>query len=330
MKKILCLVVAAALLASCHESTTDTPSTAVDYAQVQTPAFDADSAFAYVEAQLDFGPRTPGSKAQQACADYLVAFMRQWCDTVMVQDFTTTLWNDTKVPGKNIIASLDPENTHRILLAAHWDSRLWADHDPDPANHRKPIPGANDGASGAAVMMEMARVMSQMPPSVGVDFIFFDVEDQGTPEWADHDADDTWCKGSQHWALNPHQPFYKAHYGVLFDMVGSANPRFTKEDVSMHFAQYVMDKYWRVAAALGKGNVFVDERTSAILDDHLYINQNINVPTIDIVQNSPDGNFYPYWHTMGDDLSQIDRNSLKVVADVTLKAIYGDYPSKQK
>lgn len=317
-------------MASCQGGGRNSEATnqATDYTQVQTPQFDADSAYSYVEAQLGYGYRTPGSKGQELCAQYLASTMGRWCDEVMVQEFTTKLWDDKSVKGMNIIASLDPDNQHRILLAAHWDSRLWADHDADEANHKKPIPGANDGASGVAALMEMARVMSQMRPSVGVDFIFFDVEDQGAPEWADCAKDDTWCKGSQYWALNPHKPYYKALYGVLFDMVGSQNPRFTKEDVSMYFASNIMNKYWNVAAAMGLGSVFVDTKSPSILDDHLYINQNIRIPTIDIVQNTPDCSFYPYWHTMGDDLDKIDRNSLKIVADVTMKAIYADYPAK--
>lgn len=327
MKRILTLVAAALMLASCnHDKPAVDTTTTTDYSKVQIPQFDADSAYGYVAAQLEFGYRTPGSKGQEQCAQYLAKTMERWCDEVMVQDFNTTLWNDNVVKGKNIIASLDPENQHRILIAAHWDSRLWADHDPDPANHKKPIPGANDGASGVAAIMEMARVMSQDRPGVGIDFIFFDVEDQGAPEWADCNKDDTWCKGSQYWAMNPHKPYYKAIYGVLFDMVGSANPRFTKEEVSMYFASNIMNKYWNVAASMGMGNIFVDQKSPSILDDHLYINQNTHIPTIDIVQNTPDCSFYPYWHTMGDDLDKIDRNSLKAVAEVTMKAIYGDYP----
>ena len=198
----------------------------VDYSAVATPAFCADSAYRYVEEQLAFGFRTPGSKGQMECSAYLQTKMRQWCDTVIVQYFSTVLWNGQTVKGENIISSLNPEKSDRILLCAHWDSRLWADHDPDSANNRKPIMGANDGASGVATLMEMARVMSAQRPSVGIDFIFFDVEDQGIPEWADVPYEDnTWCKGSQYWANNLHRPYYSAIYGVLLDMVGTSAPR---------------------------------------------------------------------------------------------------------
>ena len=302
-------------------------ATGIDYTQVAVPAFSADSAYALVERQLSFGNRTPGSKGWEQCAAWLEQQLRRHCDTVIVQPFKATLWNGQSVPGRNIIGSLNPTAQKRVLLAAHWDSRLWADHDPDDANHRNPVPGANDGASGAAVLLEMARAMSQMPPSVGVDFIFFDVEDQGQPEWADTYEDNTWCKGSQHWAKNRHLPYYTAVYGVLFDMVGTAEPRFTKEQVSRHYAPGLTDKLWNTAAALGYGNIFVSQNTDPILDDHLYVNQIAGVPMVDIVQNSPTTSFFTHWHTVNDDLSNVSAESLRIVATVTMKTIYGDYPN---
>lgn len=329
MKKILIIALATMLISCCGHKNPNKQEVlpqGVDYTQVVIPDFNEDSALSYVAAQLSFGHRTPGSKGQAECARYLANTMARWCDTVITQEFTTQLWTGESVKGKNIIASLDPANQKRILLAAHWDSRMWADHDPDPTNHKRPIPGANDGASGVGALMEMARVMSQKRPDVGIDFIFFDVEDQGIADWAETNYEDnTWCKGSQYWAQLPHRPFYRAIYGVLFDMVGSSQPRFTKEQVSMRFAPSLMNKMWNAAAALGLSNIFVDKETDPILDDHMYVNQIAGIPMIDIVQNTPDCSFYPYWHTMGDDLDKIDKSALKTVADVTMKVIYGDY-----
>ena len=316
------------MLAGCkNNGTSPAPAIAgVDYTQVAVPDFSADSAYSFVEAQLAFGNRTPGSKGWEQCAAWIAGQMGRWCDTVMVQPFKATLWDGTTVPGRNIIGSLNPSAPKRVLLAAHWDSRLWADHDPDEANHRKPVPGANDGASGAAVLMEMARTMSAMPPGVGVDFVFFDVEDQGQPEWADTYEDNTWCKGSQHWARNRHVPYYTAVYGVLFDMVGTAEPRFTKEQVSRHYAPGLTDKLWNTASALGYGNIFVGQNTDPILDDHLYVNQIAGIPMVDIVQNSPTSSFFSHWHTTTDDLSSVSAASMRIVATVVMKTIYGDYP----
>ena len=317
------------MLAGCkHKQETPEVSQGIDYTQVSVPDFSADSAYAYVERQLSFGNRIPGSKGWSQCADWLTAQMRRWCDTVMVQDFTATLWDNSTVPGKNIIASLNPAAEKRVLLAAHWDSRLWADHDKDDALLRSPVPGANDGASGVAALMEMARVMSQRLPSVGVDFIFFDVEDQGAPEWSEVYDQDTWCKGSQYWAQNRHVPYYTAVYGVLFDMVGTLQPRFTKEQISRNFAPGLTNKLWSAAAALGYGSIFVNQETDPILDDHFYVNRLAGIPMADIVQNSGTTSFFEHWHTTTDDLNSVSAESLRTVAVVTMKTIYGDFPQK--
>ena len=331
MNRILLVVLLGVLLmaGTCrgrNDKNTVTEHKGVDYGKVEIPVFDADSALSFTARQLAFGFRHHEAANRERCADYLADAMSRWCDTVVKQRFNTTLWTGQKVSGCNIIASLAPEKNNRVLLAAHWDSRRWADHDLDTNNWRSPLPGANDGASAVAMLMEMARVMSAMPPDVGVDFIFFDLEDQGITEWAGRYEDNTWCKGSQYWAQNPHRRFYSAQYGILFDMVGTSEPRFTKEEISMNFAPGLMNKMWRCAAHLGYGSVFVDELSAGVMDDHLYVNQIIHVPTIDVVQNSPQRSFYEHWHTVKDDLDAVDKNSLKTVATVAMKVIYGDFP----
>lgn len=331
MKKFFPLAAILLAFMGCHNGTNNPSTTenAVDYSQVAVPAFDADSAYQFVAYQVAFGYRTPGSAGQARCADYLARQMRRWCDTVMVQDFPATLWNGTQVRGKNIIASIEAregtENGRRVLLAAHWDSRLWADHDKDEANHHKPIDGANDGASGVGVLMELARVMSAQRPSVAIDFIFFDVEDQGVPEWADDYKDDTWCLGSQYWGQHPHVPYYSAVYGILLDMVGTEQPRYTKEQVSRQFASGPMNKVWAAAAALGYDKIFESTETDPILDDHFYVNRLTNVPMLDIVQNSKSCSFFEHWHTVEDNMQHVDRRSLAVTGEVIMKTIYGDY-----
>ena len=327
----LYLLLAVALVAGCSHKKPSAPLPAkgIDYTQVQAPQPNADSAFRFVQEQVAFGFRIPGSEAWRRCAEYIAARMGRWCDTVVLQDFHTTLWDGSRVPGRNIVASINPDASRRVLLAAHWDSRMWADHDPDDANHRTPVPGANDGASGAAVLMEMARVMSALPPSVGVDFVFFDVEDQGLPEWSERYEDNTWCKGSQHWAQNRHIPYYTAVYGILFDMVGTDQPRFTREQVSRYYAPGLTDKLWSAASALGFGNIFVNQETDPILDDHMYVNQIAGIPMVDIVQNSPTTSFFSHWHTTTDDLEAVNAETMRIVATVAMKTVYGDYPAAQ-
>ena len=318
---VVVLTAAVMALTSCNGKKKPAVTT-IDYTQVATPAFSADSAYAFVEAQTAFGFRAPGHKGHDLCAAYLAQTMRRWCDTVIVQPFNTTLWDGTNTRGQNIISVINPKATTRVLLAAHWDSRLWADHDGDAANHKSPILGANDGASGVGILMEMARIMQNQRPEVGVDIIFFDLEDQGIPEWAERYEDDSWCKGSQHWARTPHVPYYQARYGILLDMVGAAEPRFTKEQFSRQFASTITDRVWSIATALGYGNIFEDSQTDPILDDHLYVNRLRGVPMVDIVQNDRHGSFFPHWHTVGDNMESIDRRTLGIVGIVLLKTIY--------
>lgn len=319
-------VLVAVLCFSCNSSgnkqqTSDSGTR--DFANVDIPCFSADSAFAFVESQLAFGERIPNSAAHDRCAQYLVSKMTQWVDTVIVQDFSALRWDKTEISGRNIISVINPDAENRVLLAAHWDSRAYADNEQDPQNMHKPILGANDGASGVALLMEMARIMKDCKPACGIDIIFFDLEDQGTPSFEDNYREDSWCLGSQYWAKNPHKMFYQADYGILFDMVGGFNPRFTKEEVSRKFAPGITNEIWTVAQQLGYGKIFVDTPTDAILDDHLYVNQNTNIPMVDIVENQPDCSFFRYWHTLNDNLDAIDKNTMKIVADVVMTVIYG-------
>lgn len=314
-------------LSSCKKSTEENQTTQLpDYTKVEIPTFNADSAYSYVKAQCDFGPRIPMSKAAQLCGDYLIDFMKKYADTVYVQNFNSSLWDGTKVEGRNIIASFNPEASDRVVLAAHWDSRTWADEDPNEENHKKAIDGANDGASGVGVLMEIARVFRQKQNTQGVDIIFFDLEDQGTPSWAESDVEDQsdWCLGSQYWSKTPHYPFYTANYGILLDMVGYKNLRFTKEGLSMHYAPYIMNKVWDIAAAKNYSNIFINEKTYPIMDDHHWVNRDAKIPMIDIVQNDSNSSFFPFWHTMQDNMENISKESLRIVGEVCLITIFSN------
>jgi hypothetical protein len=326
--KLNILIVFAFLVcfSSCKKAPQESTITQPNYTKVEIPTFNADSAYHYVKTQCDFGPRTPMSKASQLCGDYLINFMKQYADTIYVQTFSSKLWDGTNVEGRNIIASFNPQASDRVVLAAHWDSRLWADEDPNEENHKKAIDGANDGASGVGVLMEIARVFRQKENPQGVDIVFFDLEDQGTPSWAESDVEDQsdWCLGSQHWSKTPHYPFYTANYGILLDMVGYKNLRFTKEGLSMHYAASIMNKVWEIAAAKGYSNIFINEQTYPIMDDHHWVNLTARIPMIDIVQNDPTCSFFPFWHTMQDNMDNISKESLKIVGDVCLTTIFSN------
>lgn len=292
------------------------------------PIFNADTAYFFVKRQVDFGPRVPNTNASSRCAEWMVGVLRRYTFEVHIQSFKARAYNGQVLNGRNIIASFNPDQKNRIMLAAHWDSRPYADHDPDPTNHRKPIDGANDGASGVGVLMELGRLMHQQAPPLGVDIILFDLEDYGPPSDLQTDENnDWWGLGSQYWSRNPHKMGYQARFGILLDMVGVQNPTFPMEGFSLYYAPSVVKKVWTLAAELGYQDVFVAEPGGYITDDHYYVNKIANIPMINIIhleRNQGNGTFYPHWHTLGDSLDKVDKNSLQKVGDVLVRVIYSE------
>ncbi|MBO4574967.1 MAG: M28 family peptidase [Bacteroidales bacterium] len=333
MKKILLILGIILAFISCENS--NKPQQASQQPakkNVTVPAFSGDSAYYFVKAQCDFGPRVPGSEAHEDCAEWLTATLGGYCDTVYVQDFMTRLYNGNGIEGRNIIGSFNPEAKKRIIVAAHWDSRPFADNDPDERNWHTPIDGANDGASGCGVMLEMARVMQsqRVDDNLGVDLIFFDLEDYGTPKWDDETAHDdmVWGLGSQYWSKKPHISGYKAYFGILLDMVGAGNPRFPKEYYSQRDAAWVLNKVWRTARDMGYTQYFINEIGDPINDDHIYMTHFAGIPTIDMIHLNGDDDrtscFYPYWHTINDNMSQINKSTLQMVGNVLMKVVYSE------
>ncbi|MCF8307572.1 MAG: M28 family peptidase [Bacteroidales bacterium] len=294
-------------------------------ASVNVPEFNADSAFHFVKKQTDFGPRVPNTKAHTKCADYLAQKMKGYADTVIVQQSKVRAYNNDILNIKNIISVFNPGKTKRILLGAHWDSRPYADHDPDKSARWEPIQGANDGASGVGVLMELARILAKNNPDLGVDIIFFDAEDYGPPESDQSSKQDTWGLGSQYWAKNPHNFGYDAHYGILLDMVGAENAQFPKERFSTYYAPDVVDKVWNIADKAGYGKYFPDKEGGTINDDHYFINKIIGIPMINIIHLNPEsenGTFFKHWHTKEDTIDKISPETLKVVGAVVLNVIF--------
>ncbi|MBB3187333.1 M28 family peptidase [Microbacter margulisiae] len=296
---------------------------------VSVPQFNADSAYLYVKTQVDFGPRVPNTKAHDKCAVYLVKQMERFGAKVIQQKADLKMFDGTILHSDNIIASFNPAAKTRILLCAHWDSRPFCDHDSNPANYHKPVLGANDGASGVGVLMEVARQLGKQLPSVGVDIIFLDSEDVGTPEFDKGPEDDnSWCLGTQYWAKHLIPSNYHAKFGILLDMVGAPNAKFYKEQVSMDHAPDIVEKVWDQAKEYGFSGYFVDQMGGAITDDHLFINQLTGIPCIDIIQedmNSSTG-FAPYWHTTHDTMDNIDRTTLLAVGETLLGVVYNERP----
>ncbi|OQA01739.1 MAG: Aminopeptidase YwaD precursor [Bacteroidetes bacterium ADurb.Bin408] len=289
------------------------------------PIFNEDSAYFYIEKQVFFGPRVPNSKQHEACATYLVQNLKANADTVIVQKTRLRAYDGTALNISNIIASFNPSTNNRIFLCAHWDSRHIAEKDTNAAMQKLPINGANDGASGVGVLLEIARILKIYKPKIGVDIILFDAEDYGQSDNSGLERkEDTWALGSQYWAKNFHKKNYYARYGILLDMVGAANATFLKESYSMQYAPDVVRKVWQAAQRGGYGNYFQNKETNAITDDHYYINKLAGIPTIDIIHfdNTTPTGFFPFWHTHGDNMSVIDKETLKAVGQTLLIVIF--------
>lgn len=292
------------------------------------PPFDADSAYAYIERQVAFGYRVPNTPAHKACGDYLASELKRFGAQVYEQEATLKAYDGTPLAARNIIGSFNPDKAKRILLFAHWDTRPYSDHDPDPANYRKPLDGADDGASGVGVLLEIARQMGIKAPEVGVDIIFFDAEDYGTPEFAREkygNSSDTWCLGSRFWGKNPHKPGYKAEFGILLDMVGARDAVFYKEYISMRYAARYVDEVWEKARNLGYGKYFINASGGALTDDHEAVIEETGIPCLDIINYDPNSNkgFRDHWHTQNDNMGNIDRNVLRAVGQTVIAVVYG-------
>ena len=283
-------------------------------------SFNADSAYAFVQRQCQFGPRVPGTDAHRRCGDYLVSTLKSYGTTVIEQTGKVTTFDGVNLPLRNIIAQINADAETRILLLAHWDCRPWADKDPDPAKRRTPVMGANDAASGVAVLLEMARAMQDKLPNIGVDIMLVDVEDWGDDEGGN---DDSWALGTQYWARNMHQQGYHPMYGILLDMVGAADASFLQEYYSMQYAPAVVREVWRIAAALGHSNRFISKPGGGINDDHLPVNR-AGVPCIDIIDMRMDSQygFFAGWHTTDDVMRHISPATLGAVGETLLTLIY--------
>ncbi|MDL2290132.1 M28 family peptidase [Paludibacteraceae bacterium OttesenSCG-928-F17] len=329
MKNILILLLVVMNISACGKASknSNNTSSASQVKTVNVPLFSADSAYQYVQDQVDFGPRVPNTYAHSTCAMYLAHALRGFGAEVIEQRADLIAFDGTKLRATNIIGSFQPENKNRILLFAHWDSRPWADHDPDPANRKKHIAGANDGASGVGVLLEVARQLGKQQPNVGVDIIFFDAEDYGAPEHlSNRNTEHSWCLGSQYWARNPHVPNYRANYGILLDMVGAPDATFFREYFSDYFASHIVEKVWNQAKNLGFDRYFISQRGGAVTDDHLYVNQLIGIPSVNIIQYNPNSGrgFGDYWHTINDTMENIDKNTLQAVGTTLLYVIYNE------
>ena len=318
MKMTLLYIVLAALVTACggtgKTTVTETASTeATTEVNKHSAAFDGQAALALAQQQCDFGPRVPATAAHAKCAEWLCSTLQASCDTVIMQQGTVTTGQGKPLGIKNIIGVINPDASQRLLLLAHWDTRPWADNDPDAANHSKPVMGANDGASGVAVLLQLARQLKAEGTTLGVDILLVDAEDMGIT-----DIEESWGLGTQYWTQHPHVTGYKPLFGILLDMVGAADATFTREYYSLQYANGFVNLVWNSAA----GSHFINRAGGAVTDDHVFINQ-AGIPCVDIIdlRSDSDTGFCPVWHTVNDTMDGISPTTLGEVGQTLLNVI---------
>lgn len=295
----------------------ETPATTEKQAPaVPVPDFNADSAYAFAAAQCAFGPRVPESPMHKKCGDWLVTKLKSFGWTVVEQTARVPNKQGRDMNIRNIIATLNPTAQPRLMLSAHWDTRPVSDEDEKDTN--KPIDGANDGASGVAVLLEIARQFGAKPPGVGVEICLWDAEDGGATS-----VRESWCIGSQHWAATPHVPGYKAKFGINLDMVGAQNATFPQETYSIRGAGAQTMQIWQTAHELGYGANFPFQKLGEIIDDHFFVNKIAGIPYVDIIHLdvTRGGGFFPHWHTLGDKMDKLDRQTLKAVGQTVMTVV---------
>lgn len=275
--------------------------------------FDGARAFTYLEQQVRFGPRIPGTPAHDSTGDWILARLRERADTVIVQDIPYRTAGGQTIHLRNFLARFRPAQPERVLYLAHWDTRPRADQSANLGAQRLPVPGANDGASGVAVLLGVADALKTRAPALGVDLLFVDGEDYG--DFADTSAV---LIGSRWFAA--HQPEgYPPLFAVLFDMVGDKDLHLPYEQNSQGFAPEVVDRVWRVADSLGYGSVFVQQPGASLIDDHVAL-QHANIHAIDVVDFSYGPN-NGYWHTTEDTIDKVSAQSIQIVGDVAVAVV---------
>jgi Zn-dependent M28 family amino/carboxypeptidase len=320
--QILCA--ATATVAGCDKLKSSAPKT----------AFNGEAAMGYIKTQLDFGPRVPGTAAHRKTGDWIVAEMKKRTDSVIVQSWTHVTAKGDTLPLRNILARFNPSATQRVLYLTHWDTRPTADEDLNFGNKQRPFPGANDGASGVALLIALGDVFKQTPPSVGVDLLFVDGEDWGDfGLYSDSAKNPDVLIGSTYFATHLPIPGYKPLYGVLFDMIGDADLQIFQEENSVSAAPEVVSRVWNTATELGYGKYFIRQVWGPITDDHVPLIRKAGFRVIDVIDiqygnvgPTPGPGDYPepsanYHHTLLDTIDKVSAKSLQIVGDVAVTLV---------
>ncbi len=301
------------LLLSCgagKKSTLVEEKESVSLIEDNATLFSADSAYSYVARQVEFGPRVPGTDAHRRCGNWLTDKLRSFGAEISEQTATLTAFDGTNIPMRNIFARFNPDKDNRILLLAHWDCRPWADHDPDPEKRSTPVDGANDGASGTGVLLELARILASDESAPGVDILLCDAED-----WGEESNDQSWALGARYFAENLPVKGYMPSAAILLDMVGAHDATFMREYFSQLANPALADEIWSIGKRLGHDDMFVNRMGSAVNDDHVELIK-AGIPTIDIIDYREGSGFYDGWHTTSDTMESISKETLGAVGSV--------------
>jgi glutaminyl-peptide cyclotransferase len=305
------------------ETKTENPPASAPAASV--PKFDENYAWSALLQYEKMGPKVPGTPQHVKTGDWIVAELKKTSATVYEQKTTAKTFDGHTIPVRNIIAQFHPEAKERYLLSAHWDTRPFADQ--DRKNKKGPIPGVNDGGSGVVVLLGVAKAIDQLAlthqhdgsqTNFGIDLAFWDAEDWGNPK----EDEDSYCLGTQYWALHPVPENYTAVWGLNFDMVGRIGSQFPAEGFTLRSAPEVYRRIQTAATSLGYGDYFPNYTVGPITDDHMYVIRDRKIPMADIIAMSQDGMFPPEWHTHQDTSSVLSRDVLKAVAQSSLQAIW--------
>ena len=283
--------------------------------QSNVPRFDEDHAFSYLVAQCDFGPRNPGSDGYYACLDYLITELDQSANEIILQDFSYQEQRYNKRYNlENIIARYNPDSEFQTVISAHWDTRPWADQEDLRQDRDQPIIGANDGASGVAILLELARIMGENPPPIGVNLVFFDGEDLGVPG-----ENATYCQGSRFFAKN--LPIPRPDEAINLDMVGDKQLVLPIERYSLEYHPKLVRHLWDRAKDMGL-DAFIGRVDYAIYDDHIPLNEIAGIPSIDIIDFKYPNSYANFWHTLNDIPENCSEESLGQVGDLMVDYIY--------
>lgn len=311
MNRFFTLLALTALLSGCGSegARQNPPSSGL---LVDRPTFDGAIAHRFIREQVAFGPRVPGMEGHALQLAWMDSLLGVWADSVEHQPFSYLTSQGHELALTNVMARFRPEAEHRILLLTHWDTRPWSDQALSEADRELPVPGANDGGSGTAILLHLAQLMAETPPPTGVDLLFIDGEDYGP-------GTEDMFMGSRYFAGVMPDPIPWS-YGLLLDMVGDLDPHYPMEAHSVEYAPAITQRIWRVAHDLGFGAYFPARVGSRVVDDHIPLNE-AGLPTVDLI----DFEFGPgnrLWHTPQDTPENTSPESLRMVGEVVAELIY--------